>query len=36
MHAGRKVLLEVDNNILLFVNDQQGILDQQFTPRQIL
>ncbi len=26
--AGRKVMMEVDNNILLIVNDPQGILDQ--------
>ncbi len=35
MHAGREVLMEVDDNILLTVDGLQGILDQQFRPRSI-
>ncbi len=33
--SGRKVLTEVENNILLIVGDPQGILEQQLRPRTI-
>jgi hypothetical protein len=33
--AGRKVSMEVDDNILLIVGDPQLIFDQQLGPRQI-
>jgi hypothetical protein len=33
--AGRKVLMEVDDNIWMIIGDLQGILDQQLRPRQI-
>jgi hypothetical protein len=29
VHIGRKVMMEVDDNILLIVDDPQGILDEQ-------
>jgi hypothetical protein len=32
VRVGRKVLMEVDDNILLIVSDPQGILDQQLRP----
>ncbi len=35
MRAGRKVLMYVDNNILLIVGDPQGILNQKLRPRPI-
>ncbi len=35
VHAGHEVLMEVDDNILLIVCDQQGILSAQLTPRWI-
>ncbi len=35
MHAGHKALVEVDDNILLIVDDPQGILDQKLRPRPI-
>ncbi len=35
MHAGHEVLMEVDDNIVLIVGDQQGILDQQLRPHII-
>jgi hypothetical protein len=35
VRTGRKVLAEVDNNILLIVRNQKGILDQQLSPRRI-
>jgi hypothetical protein len=35
MHAGHKVLMEVDNNILLISIDPQWILDQQLRPHLI-
>ncbi len=31
VHTGRKVLMEVDNNISLIVGDARGILDQQLS-----
>jgi hypothetical protein len=33
--AGREVLMEADDNILLIVYDPQGIFDQQFRPHPI-
>jgi hypothetical protein len=33
VQAGRKVLIEVDDNISLIVVDPQEILDQQLNPR---
>ncbi len=30
--VGHKVLMEVDNNILLIVGDARGILDKQLSP----
>jgi hypothetical protein len=35
VHAGHEVLMEVDDNIVLIVGDQQGILDQQLRPHII-
>ncbi len=35
VHAVHQVLMEVDDNILLIVGDQQGILYEQLTPRRI-
>jgi len=35
VHAGHKVLMEVDNSILQIVCDPQGILDLQLRPRPI-
>jgi hypothetical protein len=32
MHAGQKVILEIDTNILLIVGNPQGILAQELTP----
>jgi hypothetical protein len=33
--SGHKVLMEVENNILLIVGNLQGILEQQLRPRTI-
>jgi hypothetical protein len=33
VHAGHKVLMENDNNILLIVGDPHGILEEQLRPR---
>jgi hypothetical protein len=35
MRVGRKVLMEVDDSILLIFGDPQGILVQQLRPRPI-
>jgi hypothetical protein len=35
VRAGHKVLMEVDDSILLIVGDPQGIFDQQLRPHQI-
>jgi len=35
VHGGRKVLMEVDDNILMIVGDPRGILDEQLRPRLI-
>jgi len=35
VHAGHKVLMDVDDIILLIVGIPQGILDQQLRPRPI-
>ncbi len=32
VHAGHKVLMEVDNNTLVIVGNPWGILDQQLWP----
>ncbi len=36
MRVGHKVLMEVEESILLIVRNPQGILDQQLMPRSIL
>jgi hypothetical protein len=33
--TGHKVLMEIDDNILLIVGDPQGILDLQVSPHSI-
>jgi hypothetical protein len=35
MRASHKVLMEVDDYILLISGDPQGILDQQLRPQQV-
>ncbi len=35
VHAGSKVLMEVNDNSALIVDDPQRILDQQLRPHQI-
>jgi len=35
VRTGRKVLTKVDNNNLLIVGYQQGIIEQQFMPHPI-
>jgi hypothetical protein len=32
VHAGREILMEVDDNILLIVGDPRKILDQHLRP----
>jgi hypothetical protein len=34
-HAGRKALMEVDDNSALIVGNMRGILGQQLSPRPI-
>ncbi len=36
VHAGHKVLMEVDDIILVIVGNTQGILDQHQRPNKIL
>ncbi len=36
VHAGHRVLMEVDESILLIVGNPQGILDQHQRPNPIL
>ncbi len=35
VHAGHKVLMEVDDNTLLIIGNPRGILDQQLRPHGI-